>query len=1071
MITQAESALGATAYSNLQVETGSLSAQFTLQRYGPDWGAHPDTGNSAWAGECFDAIAIGNYLLRAYSDTTSVISAQYLVSEVSGVSDASWTEIDCTAPTAADSTISLSLAAGTGLAARLFFVDTNGNLCYSDCSDITAAAFEAHTVIASPSDSIVQIAAVSTTKCHYITKTSQNNNRLHYIEDSGGWSSTDSDVYWPFKIHGFDACALTDYDVLVMATNLPPLIGSQAVGTEVSLEVNAVQGLVVFREAHDRWSDWLPLDPIDRVPEDFNPARDNVRLSYYNNYLFATYTRAGGDDDYQYSKRAVMRSKDGENWDYPEFLWSIQSPLVVIPRSADYDYLVGVSKTMYSPHCAWSGSTPVELDITNYVVQHQSSAADIRESSVGLADPPTSATTYFAGALDGTLALQDERLQLVYKLGYALSGTPTRIQVSVEDVLKRQRARSMGRLNTTLVSQDFLGRMNRVRADNAFEWPSMQAGRDDYNDPTGTGYGGMRHTANYCGSWKAANGILKLLSSNKQAVAVSTFVTDALNGSAQTAIKFEASGNGEYLGITFHTFDYTHLYYVAYYIDEDKIKLVKKNVNYGDTEATDTVLATSDAMSWEAIDTLYYLKVWVRYGLVYVFTSGDGHTWVALNTGDFSDADHDGAYEMAGDPGVSDYPIEIFTGKFGLIGYGYTADDDWPDWTPTPVPDPEPDPILPEPKIGFVRVGDDKIYRTSNFNTQSPAGPTWSDIAGGLANINRIAVDQHNRYIYAQCSGGLYRAGADSASPAWTEVFDFGSTPSDVGSINERGMAITNDGYVGIMAENPAACDACSSASREDQPVLIMVAPDTSYTVLHLTGCDPATQCCPIHGAASGWAWKDTGYYTAGYWAMGANSDTIRMPALCNAGSDRHHTCYGTPSDTLLQITNENYLGAAGAAQCAHALCDLGSVGLTHSPHSPDISYLYAITYGVDARTDITPANWDGATGHGFDRDAAVPFAVTSDAARVYTSTGGIFTEILDVADLAGSPGRIQHASCYCNDPDQLFVPIDSTPGNADILWTRDGGSTWASRLGNISVSENCAEVRVVWTAAPGDNY
>lgn len=753
MITQQESNLGAANYTAIQTETGDLAVEIEVRRRGPVWGNHPDTSNSGWSGRNFDAIRVCEWMIRAYVPSTSEISVQYLASEVSGISDASWTDI-LGLPGDVNSAVPVSLASDDVSILRLFYYSVAGNICYTECTNVTGGTFGAPVVVAAVS-SVIFLAAVSLTKVHYVTIDSDNNRRLRYYEYTGGaWASTDSDVYWPFPIYGFDAVAMTDYDLIAMSSEGPPYLGSRAIGTEVTVEVNRTQSIVTFRQANGRWSDYDLIDTVDIVK--VNRSRDNLRLSYYNNIAFASYLRCGGGDPlihnqdeypYTYSKAAILRSADGISWEYPELIDSLTTPFVVIPRT-DYLYLVGIKATKRSPACTWAGQTPVSLDITDYVSGYSSDAADIRSSQVQMENP--------GDVLEGTLAEPEDRTEVTYKIGYYSGGSPLTVLISTEDVEQWQAPQTVPRRNLGLVSRDVLGRVNRTRADYAAEWPVMQAGRDAYDDPSGTGYGGLRHTAPYKGSWKASAGILQLISSNNESVAVSTFVTDALNGSAQTGFYLDTASQGEYGGIVFRVFDKDNLFFVAYYLDDDVIVL-KRRVG-----GTDTTLATSAAMSW-VVDTYYWIRATVRYAIVTVYTSTDGITWTELAW-----ASGDG--ELPGCATGAGMAVAAWTGKFGIVGYGYSDEDSWPDWEPWPWPGPVPPPQY----WGMVALNNSQLGRSWNFFDDEDTD--WEDILGAITGtLYTIAIGPTLQAYVTGSAGIWYCPSIVEAVPDWSLVISLAS--------------------------------------------------------------------------------------------------------------------------------------------------------------------------------------------------------------------------------------------------------------------------------------------------------
>jgi hypothetical protein len=750
MITETESGLTSGQYAAIQAATENLAIEVRLQRYGPVWTSH-DTSPTR-SGSNFDAAIASTYLLRCYVGSLSDVEVERLADESGG--DQSWTSVTCTLSDV-DTGVPPSLVTN-GLTARIFYYSTGGKIRYSECADISSGSFGAAQDVATVSG-VVQLAAVSTTKFYYITEDSSTlNRRLRFYKYNGSWAATSSDIYWPFYIYGFDAVSLTGFDLLMMSTELAPMLGSRVVDGEITTKTERVQGIVAFRVQNGRWSDHELIDVIDRV--ETQPSRAKLRLSYVNSILFATYTRCGGDGDYTYSKLAVSRSKDSISWEFPELAETSNAPGLVLPRS-DYLYLVGVDRTLRSPCCAWAGQTPAEQDVTANVLVVESMAAEIRDTTLGIAN--------VENEMASTLATSNARIQAIYSLGYIVGGDASdnlKVQVSTEDVLIRAGELTLPRRGLSLTTQDRLGRLNRTVSDYAAEWPGQQAGRDPYNDPTDTGYGGLRHTAPYEGSWRAQDGICKLISSNNEGVAASTLVSDALCGSAQTGFRLDTTSKGEYAGIAFRIFDKDNLFFVVYYLDDDVIKLVRR---VGSQEA---VLATSSSMSW-AVDTWYWLKVRVHYGMVYVYTSTDGITF----SGPLSWSA--GSGELPGQPQWEGTTAYVWSGKFGLIGYGYSDEDKWDSWKPDPWPGPSTEPD----NYGTGVMSEGELARCFNFFDLTVTA-AWEDIKGTITGtLYHIAIGGGRQAWVTSADGLWYTADIAASTITWSCIKTASAAQSETG--------------------------------------------------------------------------------------------------------------------------------------------------------------------------------------------------------------------------------------------------------------------------------------------------
>ena len=721
MITQDESGLTEAEYEAIQQATKDLAVQAALQRLGPVWSLRDSTGQEA--GGNFDAAIAGDYLVRVFG------LADLVIERLAGGDDA-W-ETVANAVEDYDSMVPPSIAVD-GSMVRIFYLSTANKIRYTECADIATGTFDAgNDVTGELSATLKFLAAVSTERVHYILMTDQNNRRFYVVEWNGlAWAPTVSDTLWPFPIYAFDAVSLGDTDILVSAAEIPPLLGSRAVGTEVSREIDKVQAIVLHRVHNGLYSDYFPLDVMDRVGEG-QYTRNHVRISSANGSLFVTYTRLMGTETNSVTRLAISRSKDGYGWEFPELV-NVSGPALVLPRS-DYLYLVGTNETYRSPCCTWAGQTPVEQSLSSYILAIQSRAADIRQSTLKLANVRTAT----GNALDGTLIDQSGRMRIVQRLGYYSGPSPLTVQTAIEDIISIRESRGLPARYLELVSQDALGRLGRITSDYAAEWPGLQSGRDNYDDPTGTGYGAMRFTAPYEGSWKGLpdSNILELKSSLVHGVAVSTFVTDALNGSAEVGFVLNNTDKNEYAGISFRTFDKDNLFYVAYFADTNVVKVVARKGADSDDEATkfiDTVLATSDpiqtggGVDWNAdLANFHYLKVWVRGGLLQVYKSDDGVTWDVIPFGGES------TVEL---PGLADGSLNynVWSGKFGLVGYGWSESDEPPDWEPDPWIPPSPNPSA----NGVVVLCQNILARSTDcFDVEEPS---WTDIRGNIMDIGPV---------------------------------------------------------------------------------------------------------------------------------------------------------------------------------------------------------------------------------------------------------------------------------------------------------------------------------------------
>jgi hypothetical protein len=569
--------------------------------------------------------------------------------------------------------------------------------------------------------------------------------------------------------------------------------------------------------------------------------------------------------------------------------------------------------------------------------------------------------------------------------------------------------------------------------------------------------------APYKPSWKTPGSEeLHLTSKNKEGLVVSTFVTDALNGSAEAAFQVNTTSNGEYAGIAFRVFDKDNLHFFIYDEDTDKLQLVKGVGTDTDDndERDDTVLVSSNSvMSW-AVDTWYWLKVVVRYSLVYAFYSTDGITWTAVTWAGGGGTD---PIELSGQTEWYDDNPCVVSGRFGLIGYGYSEDDSWPPYDPPPpwIPPVPPPPILDAPDIVYVRVDDTAVWRTGNW-TDDP--PTWVDVTGTLTSIQRIRIDQVNRYVLVVCGDGIYRGGLDTAFPAWVQILDADDLPASVAigpfaatTWKPRSVQISRNGYLGSTAKDASAC---GCGAFHQRPVLLFMPPGGSGKgdlIVAQSDYACAAACCPVHGGENYWRqWRAN---------MSIRDNTFQFSSGCGNSTTAHYI-HGASAEAAAAVYNMSNEGATTAS----AVDELGDIGSNllicrwSNAGAGLKNYVFSPGQDRSTWTEITPAT--GAVDN-LERDTNLDgHIIGTDINYAYRSTGEGFSQIVKRADLAIGAGRLGICTGYYDDIDQLFLAITTTDGTGYVLTTRNRGATWTDKTGTMGDLEYC-EIRPVWAEAP----
>lgn len=1093
MITRSEASLTTGEYSDFQAASGDAAALIKLQRLGPVWS---DPGHTpASAGTGLKARVFDGEIVRVFNSGSGILAAEKLADESGGNQD--WLSVGVHSNVVVNGDIEFDLVTDDATL-RLFYYNSSDRMAYSDCSDL-GVGFGEPTVIDDAVGDLRHLTATTLTTVHYITLTAQKNRRFHVGNYSDAWYFANSDILYPFPIDSMSAIQLSDgTDVIALAATLPPLIGSRVIGVEITQDVKTVQSILVFLYNNGRWSDHYIVDTIDNIP--VTPARSDVRLNYYNDTVFLSYNRRGGSDAVNYTKCALSRSSTGKFFELPELI-DLDTPVVIVPRD-DYLYVIG-KNTLRSPACIFGAQTPVEQGVTDFITKTAASAGEIRQTTYEMASGAQSDGSY---ELDTTLAdlSATERMQMICDLGYWVNGEQLLVRVGIEDIVTVDEMSRMPAHGISMASMDRLGRLNRIVSDHASEFPGMEIGRDPLTDPTGTGWGGMRHLASYKPSWKAEEGTLKLVSNNKEGLAVSTFVTDALNGSLMTGIELAYDNQNEYAGIAFHVFDKNTLFYAAYHPDEDQVQLYKREGSGEDDGYNDTLIDYVDTSGWSwsvATGTYYHLRIWAYYGRLYMYRSNDGITWTAVSWNGSSET-----YTEL--PGHSGGTYRAWSGKFGLVGYGYSNEDTSP-YTPAPWYPPTEPPSGDPPDIAILW-NENQIFRSVNF---SETTPDWTVETLGIeaspgddvvapANGIRDMVLADTGFAYVASESGVWKCDMRTSGNTWSQLFTpedmkgalafFDNNPSMVGIVQGsdgliyvseyHGGDTMSSGYAVITSEDvitysyfppyrdyvvqqiPNGCDTGIDLYRWKMDIhegelgpyeitrtlfeYFTVVGETAQRVMHVNGAG--------HVVTAGT------YYMVDEARGSCSSGSIKQ--ACGSALTLFGPLRETPPGTNVDLLHTN---SVNRGPCP-------SVGTVTSVDGDAPYYMLLqggrFPYGGDQPWSATVGSWihrSGPNGYGGYAWAA---ALIDSRRRLIRPDGEVLLipedYYLDHNDMGYTEGYAGNGLMMFNIVRQTRQEYENMPY---ALWTEDGSETWVEKTQKIKLAVASGGLEKNWT--PGNWY
>jgi len=983
---------------------GKLTYQLELQRYAPVWQeveAEPALRVGS-VSKTFDMCATSTHLVRAWLDTVDQkVYSQYAVP--SGAST-TWNDIS-TINMASDLAISLC---ADGSRVYLFSAASN-YIFYRYTDDVTGAWSYGHLVQAGFTEAIEAVAAVSPTRVHAVIETAQGNHELRVYEyiDSA-WVETASHIKWPlpFDPNSFDAITLdSGDDVIVMAVDLPPLLGKRLDGLQLAWESTRVQAIVSFifdvgtgTASDDCWSDYYHYDVIDKTGL---WTRLYPRLSKYDDMVFMTYYRGFGTDwDNNYV--ACARTKDGVNWEMPApFKVGMQCPAKV-EFFGDWVYLGAYNWLQAAERTAFFGtpaSTECE-DISSHVRQYSSRVVQTRETGVSLSN----VDDVLRGA--GKLLADRYAKQAVFKLGYWEGTSQRRGQIFVGDVVQVSRSRSTPTDGLDLKIDGRLNLLNRIMSEGAHEWPSQQIGGDNFWDSTETGYGGLKHWAPEAGRWTNSEDAevfeLYLGCDNDEGVGFSTIATDLFIGQASGSFQVNEDNKGEYAGICFWAHDKLHLWYAAYFADDDVIKLCRRTPD-DDDEPVDVVKATSPVLGWST-GTEYFMKVILNYAEIKVFTSTDitANGWTERIS-----------YERAAiDDTVSDEGISMISGRVGYLGMGYNPN---PEYTPTPIdpiPDPTPDPVdpwegAPQAAIAW---NEGEICWTENI---METDVVWSkmgsvgdgDFNGAIKDVKMVMTSDESCGLWVVTGVGVY-------------YNDHALT----GGTSFNGM-LDQATYLGMSDPPGATFEGCAIDHSNPDFVIVGVSHGDRGGAALGWGCAAYTGAFAYSSdRGSGWA---------------ASS----MPSDCDA----HRTSRGYTSNTvtgLLGVGSDGVIqcfryGGSSSAARKFVLSSDGGASFVHANDNywgwqpgkipPTTAVLIKPPIGEGYAYSI---NWTGSDNY--------PYTIVGgDAGTKILPTG------YSVGSAVGGGSGVRGMTCDPYEPSKLWGTF-SSGGQWHLLKSTDSGASWS---------------------------
>lgn len=646
MITLSESGLTQEQYNKFQSRQFGPDYKVELHRY--DFDFEFDYQNSKdWQGSDYATASNATHLIRVHGDGAYEIHGS------------SWSSGAHTFPAGTPLSVSLKESSGTWY---WYMAGTFG--VYRCSSTDNGATWSSWSML--QSSSTLLVSGVDT-RYWTVTTNSQGNGIVKWYTTDN--PSGDTDLVFSSIPRSIDSLAWDGKVVMVVAMDIPGRTTMTMQGNTPVRHVVRSGGILGFIASNKNVSEEIEIDLVDQYTS-FR-YRESVRLSYLADKLIVTCAASDGHAEHSFRSYRYYTTKDGKHWSAGKVLHNFSSSLsrpVTFEVKGDSAYLLDRKKVWISPATYITGNSTVVYDITDRVLALQSQQQDMRQSGLVISNEDD--------FLD-TIKTLDATWTVVTSIGYESVGL---IQYAVEEIDSWSEevvingpehiraAKATCRDRTAWMTDD-------VTAEEPKYWQAQLAGADVYEDTTGSGYGGMAHTATQSSSWRTVDNTLLLTANNEEGVAFSTFDSAIWNGGVEYGFRLSLANNREYAGVCFRAIDKDNLWAAWYDQASDRILLIRR------MSGSDSIVASSSALGWGSVVLTGYrfIRAIFKYARVYIETSVDGMTW-----------DRVISYTTPGNQIIAgeSMPINnriIERGFVGCIGKGYSTLDYWevPGWTST----------------------------------------------------------------------------------------------------------------------------------------------------------------------------------------------------------------------------------------------------------------------------------------------------------------------------------------------------------------------------------------------------
>lgn len=350
-------------------------------------------------------------------------------------------------------------------------------------------------------------------------------------------------------------------------------------GTDLITTLEVAQGLYVAEDIDTPAFRRTALEVVDPYTSDNRITLYNVFAANGFYFIFAE-TLWG---------RGIFKSKDGYNWSRFIPLGHEFTKLLYADEMVYGITEAGDVWEAYSTHLFGAVNSSIAVDITDDVKALSINRREMGQLKLQLENNQLQYDDHEAVRTDADFILD-------VNLGYWLDGEedPAFVPAGIfyaDEIQQIIRVTESGYDNQLQVTASDI--MSFLSVDRVTDFRFLRSAVievDEYEDTSGTEYGGLKHTVIHSGTWEAASGELSLTTNNETNFVFSTLATHPIaDMDVSVNFAFTSANTDQFAGLVFRAVNEENFFYAIWNKADSKVYLYRRR------DAVDTLLKTSSA--------------------------------------------------------------------------------------------------------------------------------------------------------------------------------------------------------------------------------------------------------------------------------------------------------------------------------------------------------------------------------------------------------------------------------------------------------------------------------------------